>query len=98
MDLDRTSVGDRPQRQRATATPQQEPLGPQQDAPQPVQPDHGGPLAASRDQEPSPLEPGDRGARKGSCELLPRLVSREGGRPQASASRARSEGSCELPL
>ena len=87
MDLDRTSVGDRAQRQRATATPQQEPLGPQQDAPQPVQPDHGGPLAASRDQELSTLEPGDREAAEARAQAAAEAQAEALTRRNAAVSR-----------
>ena len=48
MDLDRTSMGERAHDLRAQKGPQQERTAQPAEAPKPVEPQHGGPLAASQ--------------------------------------------------
>lgn len=56
MDLDRTSLGDRAQDLRTQKTPPQERVEQTADAPKPVEPKHGGPLAASQADQQNRLE------------------------------------------
>jgi len=56
MDLDRTSLGDRAQDLRTQKAPAQERAEQPADAPKPVEPQHGGPLAAGQADKQSKLE------------------------------------------
>ncbi|MFN3243502.1 MAG: flagellar protein FlaG [Planctomycetota bacterium] len=76
MDLDRTSLGDRAQDLRTQKTAPQERVEQPDDAPRPVEPQHGGPLASSQTDQQSRLErdANDEARRREAQEKIARFL------------------------